>query len=119
MKKLLLSLVAALAFVSSAFAAVDINTATQQQLEALKGIGPEKAKAIVDYRQKNGAFKTTEDLMKVPGIKEGTYGKIKAEVTVGGKAAPAAAPAAAKPAAAPAPAAAPKPAPAAPQPAKK
>ena len=93
MKKLLLSFVAALAFVSSAFAAVDINTATPQQLEALKGIGPEKAKAIVDYRQKNGAFKTTEDLMKVPGIKQGTYSKIKTEVSVGGKAAPAAAPA--------------------------
>ncbi len=116
MKKLLLSLVAALAFVSSAFAAVDINTATQQQLEALNGIGPEKAKAIVDYRQKNGAFKTTEDLMKVPGIKEGTYGKIKAEVMVGGKAAPA--PAAATNKAAPA-AAAGKTAPANAQPVKK
>lgn len=102
MKKLLLSFVAALAFVSSAFAAVDINTATPQQLEALKGIGPEKAKAIVDFRQKNGPFKSTEDLMKVPGIKEGTYSKIKAEVSVGGKAAPmaAGAPASAKPAAA-------------------
>ena len=107
MKKLLLSFVAALAFVSSAFAAVDINTATPQQLEALKGIGPEKAKAIVDYRQKNGPFKTTEDLMKVPGIKQGTYSKIKTEVSVGGKAAPAAAPAAASAPAKPAPAPAP------------
>ena len=109
MKKLLLSFVAALAFVSSAFAAVDINTATPQQLEALKGIGPEKAKAIVDYRQKNGPFKTTEDLMKVPGIKQGTYSKIKTEVNVGGKAAPAtAAPAAGKSAPAPAPSQPPK-----------
>lgn len=108
MKKLLLSFVAALAFVSSAFAAVDINTATPQQLEALKGIGPEKAKAIVDYRQKNGPFKTADDLMKVPGIKQGTYNKIKTEVSVGGKAAPAAASAPAKPAPAAAPAQPPK-----------
>lgn len=108
MKKLLLSFVAALAFVSSAFAAVDINTATPQQLEALKGIGPEKAKAIVDFRQKNGPFKTADDLMKVPGIKQGTYNKIKTEVSVGGKAAPAAASAPAKPAPAAAPAQPPK-----------
>ena len=115
MKKLLLSLFASLAFVSSAFAAVDINTATQQQLEVLNGIGPEKAKAIVDYRQKNGAFKTTEDLMKVPGIKDGTYSKIKTEVMVGGRAAPAAAAGTNKAA----PAAAGKPAPANAQPVKK
>ncbi|MFO1379010.1 MAG: helix-hairpin-helix domain-containing protein [Chitinivorax sp.] len=104
MKKLLLSLATAFAFATSAFAAVDINTATQQQLEALKGIGPAKAKAIIDYRQKNGPFKTADDLTKVAGIKGGTLNKIKAEISVGGKAAAPAA-AAAKPAAAPAPAA--------------
>ncbi|WP_081686871.1 ComEA family DNA-binding protein [Chitinilyticum litopenaei] len=87
LKKLLVALFAGLAFCASALAAVDLNTASQQQLEALNGIGPEKAKAIIEYRSKNGPFKTTEDVMKVPGIKEGTYAKIKAEVTVGGKAA--------------------------------
>lgn len=100
MKKLLLSLAAAFAFATSAFAAVDINTANQQQLETVKGIGPAKAKAILEYRQKNGPFKSVDDLTKVPGIKAGTLNKIKAEISVGGKAA---APApAAKPAAAPA-----------------
>ncbi len=55
----------------SALAAVNVNTATQEQLESLNGIGPAKAKAIIDYRQKNGGFKTLEDLDKVPGIGEG------------------------------------------------
>ncbi len=108
MKKILLALTMALTFATSAFAAVDLNTANQQQLEALKGIGPGKAKAIIDYRTKNGPFKTAEDLMKVPGIKEGTFSKIKSEVSVGGKAAAPAAKPAAAPAAKPAaPAAAP------------
>ncbi|QLI82067.1 helix-hairpin-helix domain-containing protein [Chitinibacter fontanus] len=102
LKKLLMTLFASLALAASAFAAVNINTATATELEALKGIGPEKAKDIVEYRTKNGAFKTPEDIMKVPGIKEGTFAKIKADVTVTGKtsaAVPAAAPkASAKPA---------------------
>lgn len=105
MKKLLLSLISAFAFATSAMAAVDLNSANQQQLESVKGIGPAKAKAILEYRQKNGPFKTVDDLTKVPGIKAGTLAKIKAEISVGGRA-PAVAPA--KPAAAPAaPAAAP------------
>lgn len=90
LKKLLVALFAGLALCTTALAAVDLNTANQQQLESLKGIGPEKAKDIIDYRSKNGPFKTTEDIMKVPGIKEGTYAKIKGDITVGGKAAPAA-----------------------------
>ena len=106
MKKFLLAVAAALTFAGTAFAAVDLNTANQQQLEALKGIGPEKAKAIIDYRTKNGPFKTVDELTKVPGIKEGTLSKIKSDVTVGGKPAPAAKPAA-TPAATPAPAAKP------------
>ena len=72
---------------TAAFAAVDLNTANQAQLESLTGIGPAKAKDIIDFRTKNGPFKSTEDIMKVPGIKEGTYAKIKGEIAVGGKAA--------------------------------
>lgn len=96
LKKMLIALVASFAFCSFAMAAVDLNTASQQQLEAIKGIGPQKAKAIIEYRAKNGAFKTTEDIMKVPGIKEGVYSKIKSDITVGGKGASTPAPAAAK-----------------------
>jgi competence protein ComEA len=96
LKKLLIVLLASFALCSFAIAAADLNTASQQQLEAIKGIGPQKAKAIIEYRAKNGAFKTTEDVMKVPGIKEGIYNKIKGEITVGGKGAVAPTPAAAK-----------------------
>lgn len=85
LRKLFVVLFASFALISNVFAVVDLNSATQQQLEAVKGIGPTKAKAIVEYRSKNGAFKTVEDIMKVPGIKQGVYNKIKPEVSVGGK----------------------------------
>jgi len=48
---------------------VNINTADAKTLaRELDGIGPAKAQAIVDYRQKNGTFKTADDLLKVQGI---------------------------------------------------
>ena len=57
---------------------VNINTATKEQLEALPEIGPVKAQAIIDGRP----YQKPEDVMKVKGIKEGTYGKIKDNITV-------------------------------------
>lgn len=57
---------------------VNINTATKEQLEALPEIGPVKAQAIIDGRP----YKKTEDVMKVKGIKEGTFGKIKDMIIV-------------------------------------
>jgi competence protein ComEA len=90
LKKLFTILFATFALAASAFAAVNINTATATELEALNGIGPGKAKDIIEYRTKNGPFKTAEDLMKVPGIKEATFAKVKADVTVNGKTAAAA-----------------------------
>ena len=47
---------------------VKINTATVEELKTLKGVGEKKAEAIIEYRKKNGSFKTKEDLMKVRGI---------------------------------------------------
>ena len=85
MKKWLIALLSAFALHTMALAAVDINTASQEQLEAVHGLGPAKAKAIIEYRTKNGPFKTTEDLKKVTGIKEGVYSQVKSEVVVGGK----------------------------------
>ena len=93
MKRFILLLVTLL-FSAFALAAVNINTATKEELDALPEIGPVKAQAIVDYRAKNGPFKTPEDIMKVSGIKEGTYAKIKGMISVSGASTPVAAPAA-------------------------
>lgn len=68
-------------------AEVNINTATQAELETLKGIGPAKAKAIIDYRKKNGSFKSVSDLDNVDGIGEKTVSALGKEITVGGKSA--------------------------------
>ncbi len=61
---------------------VNINTATESELCAISGIGAGKAAAIVKYRRENGAFASIEDIMKVSGIKQGTYEKIKDKITV-------------------------------------
>jgi len=83
MKRILLSLVALL-FSAMALAAVNLNTATKEELGALNGIGPVKAQAIIDYRKANGPFKSIEDVMKVKGIKEGEFGKIRGDISVSG-----------------------------------
>lgn len=82
MKKLLL-LVMMFAFCGFAYA-VDINTADQKELESVKGIGPVKAKAIIDHRQKHGAFKSVDDLANVKGMDVKSVGKLKGELTAGG-----------------------------------
>lgn len=84
MKKILLVLVAFFAFSGFALAAVDLNTATKEQLEAVKGIGPKKAQAIVDYRKKNGQFKSVDDLKNVKGFGDKTVAKLKNDLTIGG-----------------------------------
>lgn len=63
-------------------AQVDVNTASDKELQTLNGIGPVKAKAIVDYRSKNGPFKTVDELDKVPGIGKATLDKIRKDVTL-------------------------------------
>ena len=56
---------------------ININTADKNELQNLPGIGPGKAEAIIEYRRKYGDFEENEDIMKVPGIKEGTFRKLK------------------------------------------
>jgi competence protein ComEA len=117
MKRLLLAFVLLFA-ASVAFAAVNLNTATKEELDALPGIGPVKAQAIIDYRNANGPFRTPEDVMKVRGIKEGEFGKIRDQISVSGSTTPAQRPAARTAApATPAPRAAAAPAPVTPAPA--
>ncbi len=60
---------------------VNINTADEKTIEMLPGIGPSKAKAIVDYRKKAGPFKTFEDILKVPGIGPSTLDKFSGLIT--------------------------------------
>jgi competence protein ComEA len=67
-------------------APVNLNTATQAQIEALPGIGPKVAQRIIEYRQKNGQFKKIEDVMNVKGIGEKSFLKLKPYLTVTEKA---------------------------------
>ncbi len=84
MKKLFGSLLLTLSMTSAALAAVDLNTATQAELEAVKGIGPSKAKAILVYREKHGAFKSVDELAKVKGFGKTSAAKMKKAFTVVG-----------------------------------
>lgn len=61
---------------------VNINNATFDELKTLSGIGDAKAKAIIEYRLKNGNFKTIDELKNVNGISESIYAKIKENITV-------------------------------------
>lgn len=56
---------------------VNINRATQTELETLSGIGPSMANKIIQYRNKNGKFKSVEELKNVPGIGDSKYEAIK------------------------------------------
>jgi competence protein ComEA len=85
MKKFLMALVMCLAMYGIVFAAVNINTATKEELTSLKGIGEKRAQAIINYRTKNGPFKTVDDLEKVPGIGPGLMKQIRPQITTTGK----------------------------------
>jgi competence protein ComEA len=61
---------------------VNINTADQETLAALPGVGEAKAGAIIEYRDRNGPFKTVEDIEKVFGIDEQVFAGLKAKITV-------------------------------------
>ncbi len=84
MKRIIGLLLALFAYAGIAFAAVNINSATKEQLESLDGIGPVKAQAIIDYRKKNGPFKSLEDVKKVDGIGDATFDKIRKDISLSG-----------------------------------
>ena len=76
---------AAKASTATPAAPVNLNTATQAQLEALPGVGAKAAQRILEYRQKNGSFKKIEDLMNVKGFGEKAFLKLKPLLTVAQK----------------------------------
>ncbi len=61
---------------------IDLNSATQAELETLSGIGPARAKAIIEYRKRYGGFVTPEEITEVKGIGEGIYSRIKDDIYV-------------------------------------
>ena len=60
---------------------ININTATEEELKNIKGIGASKAKSIIEYRTKNGNFKSIEDIKNVEGIGDTLYETIKIYIT--------------------------------------
>lgn len=89
MKKLRLLLLVSLSlflFTTYGFsqaAPIDLNQASVEQLAELPGIGESTAKKIVEYREQNGKFATTEEIMNVKGIGEKKYETLKDMITVG------------------------------------
>jgi len=103
-RTLIQALVATLLPIGAWAGPVNVNTADASTLaKELEGIGPAKAEAIVEYRQKNGPFRTPEDLLKVQGIGDRVLEQNRANLRFSGAgqapAAGKAAPAAPKPAA--------------------
>jgi competence protein ComEA len=62
---------------------ININTASQSELETLPGIGPTTAQKIIEYREQNGEFVTIEEIINVSGIGPGLYDRIKDLITIG------------------------------------
>ena len=98
LKPILLALMFGFSSMLSA-APVDINAASADELsKTLVGVGPAKAKAIVEYRDAKGPFKSADDLKKVKGIGKATIEKNRASISVGGAPTAPAQPASAAPA---------------------
>lgn len=93
---------ACLLWAGVALAQVNINTATREELDALKGIGEARANAIIKYRQEHGPFKSVSELKNIPNFPDSLVGKLGKKITVGGTANSPAAPARERPAKGPA-----------------
>ena len=72
-----------------AYRKLDINIASEEELVVLPGIGPKKARAIVDWRRSNGPFESVDQLTSVHGIGPRTLDGLKPYVCAGGKGEPA------------------------------
>ena len=61
---------------------ININTASNAELESLPGIGPSKAKSIIEYREKNGGFKSVDEIKNIKGIGQSSFEKLKDKITI-------------------------------------
>ncbi|MDQ0156030.1 helix-hairpin-helix domain-containing protein [Robertmurraya andreesenii] len=61
---------------------INLNKASQSELETLPGIGPVKAQAIIEYRDSSGPFKAIEDIMEISGFGQKTFEKLKEHISV-------------------------------------
>jgi competence protein ComEA len=83
MKSIMLTVWLVLLWVAVAIAAVNINSADQQALESLPGIGAVKAEAIIKYREEHGKFKSVDELTEVKGIGQKSLENIREMVEAG------------------------------------
>lgn len=67
---------------NSTLGKVDLNTASLDELDALPGIGPVTAQAIIDFRLQHGGFRRVDELLEVKGVGEALYALVKSRVTV-------------------------------------
>ncbi|MDE2132609.1 MAG: helix-hairpin-helix domain-containing protein [Betaproteobacteria bacterium] len=91
-RRFLFALLALWLVAAPAWALVDLNTASEQQLRTVKGIGPVKARAILAYRSKYGSFHSLSDLRKIKGFGAKTVARLAPGLSISGR--PASAPAA-------------------------
>ena len=82
LRKAVLSAVLVLSPLCYAGEAIDLNSADQQTLMSIKGIGEKRAAAIIAYRDEHGSFKSVDELMNVQGISESLVEKNRASLTV-------------------------------------
>ena len=69
-----------LALALSLAAAVNVNTASKDELQTLSGVGPVTAERIVEYREQNGGFETLDELVNVRGIGSNTLAQLKDDI---------------------------------------